>query len=1491
MDYSEKLKTGNSSVELEEGPLASNSSTNEFRGFNDATESIRNLARQITNRQEGDVNTGEELRRYLSSMSQVPGISPFEGEDSRLDPDSDEFSARFWVKNLKKLQDSDDDYYKPSTLGVAYRNLRAYGKAADSDYQSTFANVIPKFAARAFNDTVRKDSNAYFDILKQMDAIMRPGEVTVVLGRPGSGCSTLLKTIACQTYGFHVDKSSKITYDGLTPKNITTQFRGEVVYAAETDVHFPHLTVGTTLDFAARLRTPRNRGPVDRETYAKHMASVYMATYGLSHTRDTKVGNDFVRGVSGGERKRVSIAEVSLSGANLQCWDNATRGLDSATALEFVRALKTTANVLGATPIIAIYQCSQDAYDLFDNVVLLYEGRQIFFGKADLAKAFFINMGFDCPKRQTTADFLTSITNPSERIVRSGFENLVPRTSEEFESYWRNSGEYFSLIKEIDAHFGEVNSSNVTKKFHDSHIARQAKYTGSNSPYTVSFLMQTKYLMWRDFARMRADPSISIFIVVGQTIMSLILSSVFYNLSQTTGSFFYRGSGLFFAVLFNAFSSMLEIMTLFEARPIVEKHRNLALYRPAADAFAGIISQLPVKFLSSAAFNIIFYFMANLRREAGRFFFYWLFCFLCTLVMSHLFRSLGAVSTSLAGAMTPATCLLLALCIFTGFAIPTPSMLGWSRWINYINPVGYVFESLMANEFHNREFECSEFVPSGPGYTGVSSLRHVCSAVGSKAGSSVVNGTDYIAQSFEYYNSHKWRNLGIVIGFILFFLVVYIILTEYNKGAMQKGEVALFLRSSLKKTKREQNKIVVDVESGSTKDKIKLEELNEPYNSNPAERYLDDKKLPSSDETFLWKNLTYEVKIKSETRVILDHVDGWVKPGELTALMGSSGAGKTTLLNCLSERVTTGVITDGIRMVNGHSLDESFQRSIGYVQQQDLHLEKSTVREALKFSAQLRQSNLVPDKEKFEYVEYIIDLLEMSAYADAVVGVAGEGLNVEQRKRLTIGVELAAKPKLLLFLDEPTSGLDSQTAWSICKLIRKLADHGQAILCTIHQPSALLLQEFDRLLFLQKGGRTVYFGDLGDNCNTLINYFEKYGAKSCPEDANPAEWMLEVVGAAPGSHANQDYFEVWKNSAEFLKVQSELEYMEKELVQRPRDTSPEAHKRFAASLWKQYILVTKRVFEQSWRDPGYLYSKLFLVVSSSLFNGFSFFKAKRSIQGLLNQMFSIFMFLIVLNTLVQQVIPFFVKQRALYEVREAPSRTFSWFAFISAQITSEIPYQFLLGTVAFFVWYYPVGFYENAAVTDTVNSRGVLMWLFITVFFIYASTMAQICISFNELPDNAANLANLCFTLCLIFCGVMAPVSSLPGFWIFMYRLSPFTYLIQGVLSTGLANADIQCSSREFLHFVPPGGETCGKYMADYIKVAGGYLKDSSATDECQFCTMSSTNSFLASISSYYDQRWRNFGIFICFIAFNIIGTVFFYWLARVPKGNREKKS
>ncbi|GMF60050.1 unnamed protein product [[Candida] boidinii] len=175
----------------------------------------------------------------------------------------------------------------------------------------------------------------------------------------------------------------------------------------------------------------------------------------------------------------------------------------------------------------------------------------------------------------------------------------------------------------------------------------------------------------------------------------------------------------------------------------------------------------------------------------------------------------------------------------------------------------------------------------------------------------------------------------------------------------------------------------------------------------------------------------------------------------------------------------------------------------------------------------------------------------MQNYAEAIVGKIGRGLNVEQRKKLSIGVELVAKPSLLLFLDEPTSGLDSQSAWSIVQFLRALADSGQAILCTIHQPSATLFEVFDRLLLLKKGGKTVYFGDIGQNSQTMLSYFERQSGVKCGISENPAEYILNCIGAGATASVNQDWHELWVSSPEFKAINEDIEILHRELPSRP----------------------------------------------------------------------------------------------------------------------------------------------------------------------------------------------------------------------------------------------------------------------------------------------------------------------------------------------------
>ncbi|KAL4942605.1 hypothetical protein BDV06DRAFT_235334 [Aspergillus oleicola] len=1443
------------------------------------------LSRQISTEGQERIS---HLARTLTSQSvsrfhdrQAPPNPFTEHSNPTLDPLSDKFDAAEWAKVFLRLTE-DSEKFPKRTVGVSYHNLNVFGRGSPVAYQKNFFSFITQPLDLALSLADRKQNT--IQILKEHDGILRSGELLLVLGRPGSGVSTLLKTVAGETKGLYLDGSSNFNYQGIHVKEMHREFRSDAIYQPETEVHFPHLTVGQTLQFAALAKTPQNRLPgVSRELHATHLRDVAMAVFGISHTVNTKVGNDFVRGVSGGECKRVSIAEVALAQSPLQCWDNSTRGLDSATAMEFIRTVRLSVDIMESAAIVSLYQAPQQAYDLCDKVTVLYEGRQIYFGPTNQAKKYFIEMGYHCPDRQTTPDFLTSLTSPSERQVRSGFEQVVPRTADEFAARWQQSQLRKNLLQDI-ALFEEqypIGGPSVDE-FRTAKQTEKSSFMTSKSPYTISVPQQVALCVQRGFQRIRGEMTFSLVTVFGMVLISLILGSVFYDLPNNTESLNNRCILLFFALLFNALNSSLEVLAVYAQRPIVEKHKAYAFYHPLSEALASMICDLPSKVLSTLALNIPLYFMSNLHQDAGHFFIYLLFGFFSTLTMSSIFRTIAQSTRTIAQALTPVALFVIALVVYTGFVLPIRNMQGWLRWINYINPLAYSYEALVTNELHGRQFPCTSFIPSGPGYEDVSLNERTCSVAGAVAGSSEVSGDMYAAASYEYDYAHVWRNFGILIAYIIFFTVTYVLCAEYLMTNTSRGEVLLFQRAQKRR-----------MDMNQTQDEEASIEAGRPDGQIMSTSGRRDQKPTNIQEqsgVLHWRDICYELMIKGQPRIISDHIDGWVRPGTLTALMGATGAGKTTLLDLLANRVTTGIVTGQV-CVNGRPRDASFQRQVGYVQQQDLHLATATVREALQFSACLRQPAHVSTRDKLEYVEEIIALLEMEKYAGAVVGVPGEGLNVEQRKRLTIGVELAAKPDLLIFLDEPTSGLDSQTAWSISTLIRKLADHGQAILCTIHQPSALLFQQFDRLLLLAKGGRTVYFGDIGENSRTMVDYFERYGADPCPTDGNPAEWMLHVIGAAPGSSAIRDWAETWKSSPEFTQVRQELDRLEASGADSTGDSTV-SHQQYAAPFHIQLWLCTKRVFEQYWRTPSYIYSKLVLCFGTALFIGLSFLQVEISVQGLQHQMFAIFMLLVIFAFLAYQTMPNFIMQRDLYEARERPSKVYSWAAFMLANVAVDIPWNSLAAVIIFLPFYYLIGMDKNGQLLDkALTERSWLMVLLLWSFMVHCATFTIMIVASAITAEVGAIISLIMYTMCLIFCGVMSPPTALPGFWIFMYRVSPLTYLVGGMLSAGLARTPVTCSDIEVVLIQsPPNGSTCGEYLSPFIQVAGGEVYNPSALENCQYCQMTSSDTFLASVNVDYADRWRDFGLMWVFIIFNVGAALGLYWVGRVPKQSGGEK-
>lgn len=647
-----------------------------------------------------------------------------------------------------------------------------------------------------------------------------------------------------------------------------------------------------------------------------------MAVLGLSHTYNTKVGSDFVRGVSGGERKRVSVAEMMLAGSPLAAWDNSTRGLDSATALKFVKALRVGSDMTGGSAAVAIYQASQSVYDCFDKAAVLYEGRQIYFGPAGHAKDYFTRQGWYSPPRQTTGDFLTAVTNPQERQPRKGMENKVPRTPEEFEKYWRDSPEYQELLQEIKDFEEEnaANGNNTLEQLRQQKNNMQAKHARPKSPYILTVPMQVKLNTKRAYQRIWGDVASTATQAILNLIIALIVGSIYFGHSTGSSSFQGRGAVIFLAILFNALSSIGEISGLYSQRPIVEKHNSYAFYHPATEAIAGIVADIPVKLLSATVFNLVLYFLAQLRYTPGQFFLFFLVTYIATFVMAAIFRTTAAVTQTASQAMAGAGVLVLFLVIYTGFVIRIPEMPVYFGWIRWINPVHYAFEILLANEFHGVSFPCDSFIPQGPGYS-QDGNSFICNVQGAVAGETTVSGDRFIEVAYSYSWSHVWRNFGILCAFLVFFMVTYFIAVEINSSTSNTAEQLVFQRGHVPAYLQNNGKSSSD------------EETNGTAKQGEQEGAGDVSAIEEQKGIFTWRDVVYDIEIKGEPRRLLDHVSGFVKPGSMTALMGVSGAGKTTLLDVLAQRTTMGVIT-GDMFVNGAPLDPAFQRSTGYVQQQ-----------------------------------------------------------------------------------------------------------------------------------------------------------------------------------------------------------------------------------------------------------------------------------------------------------------------------------------------------------------------------------------------------------------------------------------------------------------------------------------------------------------------------------------------------------------------------
>ena len=722
--------------------------------------------------------------------------------------------------------------------------------------------------------------------------------------------------------------------------------------------------------------------------------------------------------------------------------------------------------------------------------------------------------------------------------------------------------------------------------------------------------------------------------------------------------------------------------------------------------------------------------------------------------MYSFFRAVGALCKSLDIATRITGVAIQALVVYTGYLIPPQKMHPWFKWLIWINPVQYGFEALMSNEFYNLQIPCVPpyLVPTGPN---ASSQYQSCLLRGSQSGQTTVDGADYIKSAFTYTRAHLWRNFGIITAFWIFFVFVTMIGMELQKPNAGGGAVTIFKRDQAPKSVEQamEKGTVPEDEEKNMAHAGNGEVLSEETSSSDSGKAVNG--IAGNESIFTYRNVNYTIPYGNGERKLLNEVQGYVRPGRLTALMGASGAGKTTLLNTLAQRINFGVVT-GDFLVDGRPLPKSFQRATGFAEQQDVHEPTATIREALRFSALLRQPKEVPIEEKYEYCERIIDLLEMRSIAGATIGKIGGGLNQEQRKRVTIGVELASKPELLIFLDEPTSGLDSGAAFNIIRFLRKLADSGQALLVTIHQPSSVLFEYFDELILLKSGGRMVYHGKLGRDSRTLIDYFEKNGADKCPPRANPAEYMLEAIGAGDPNYNGKDWGDVWASSPEYEERTQEINQMISSRRNIETGSQTKDDREYAMPLSTQVYTVVYRSFTAYWRDPDYMVGKFTLHIVTGLFNTFTFYHLGNEIIDMQSRLFSVFMTLVIAPPLIQQLQPKYLASRKIFKSREANSKMYSWFAFTTGVVLAEIPYSLLAGTIYYMCWWWG-SFGRGSTKLDNAYT-----WMLLMLFELFYVSFGQAIASFSPNELLASILVPVFFLFVVAFCGVVVPFAALP---------------------------------------------------------------------------------------------------------------------------------
>ncbi|XP_058074636.1 pleiotropic drug resistance protein TUR2-like isoform X2 [Magnolia sinica] len=1201
-------------------------------------------------------------------------------------------------------------------------------------------------------------------ILHDVSGIIKPCRMTLLLGPPGSGKTTLLLALAGKLDS-DLKVSGKITYNGHGMDEFVPQRSS--AYISQHDLHIGEMTVRETLAFSARCQGVGTRYEMLTELSRREKAAnikpdpdvdVYMKAsslegqeesvvtdyilkiLGLDICADTMVGDEMLRGISGGQKKRVTTGEMLVGPAKALFMDEISTGLDSSTTFQIVNSLRQTIHILGGTALIALLQPAPETYDLFDDIILLSDGQIVYQGPREHVIDFFESMGFKCPDRKGVADFLQEVTSRKDQ-----------------QQYWARSGEPYRYVPVKDFsdayqtfHVGRRLGAELSAPFDKSKSHPAALTT---SKYGISKKELLKANIAREWLLMKRNSFVYIFKMAQLFVIALIAMTVFLRTKMShddvTDGNIYMGA-LFFALVTLLFNGFAELSMTIAKLPVFYKQRDLLFYPPWAYALPSWILKIPVTFAECAVWVGMTYYVIGFDPNVGRMLKQYLVLVLISQMASGLFRVLAALGRDMIVANTFGSFAQLVIMTLGGFILARSDVKKWWKWGYWSSPLMYAQNAIAVNEFFGNKW------------------KHIPTGSTKSLGIQILEGRGVFTKSNWF-----WIGCGALLGYVVLFNGLFTWALGYlnplgNSQAVLSEEA---LKEKHANRTGETDGLAISAASSDTTD-------------GPNKSKKKGMVLPFAPLSITFDNVIYAVDMPQEMKaqglddrlVLLKGVSGAFRPGVLTALMGVSGAGKTTLMDVLAGRKTGGYIEGDIKISGYPKKQETFARISGYCEQNDIHSPHVTVYESLLYSAWLRLPGDVDLNARKMFIEEVMELVELNSLRGALVGLPGvNGLSTEQRKRLTIAVELVANPSII-FMDEPTSGLDARAAAIVMRTVRNTVDTGRTVVCTIHQPSIDIFEAFDELFLMKRGGEEIYVGPLGHQSCHLVKYFEGInGVSKIKEGYNPATWMLEVTSMAQEGILGINFTETYKNSDLFRRNKALIN----ELSAPPPGSkdlffttqySQSFVTQCMACLWKQHM--------SYWRNPPYTAVRMLFTTFIALLFGTIFWdlgtKTTRR-QDLFNAMGSMYaavLFLGIENA--ASVQPVVAIERTVF-YRERAAGMYSALPYAFAQVAIEVPYIFLQTVIYGAIVYAMIAFEWTVA---------KFLWNIFFMFFtlLYFTFYGMMAVGMTPNHDIAAIVSSAFYAIWNLFAGFIIPRPRIPIWWRWYYWACPIAWTFYGLV-------------------------------------------------------------------------------------------------------------